>query len=354
MSYTDGIAAINLEMPPRVPRTEYSVEMHYDVIKAVTGIVVSSESSEKEISDAANALRKAWNFDFIWNIRVGSGSEFLGKYYTDMGHANYNAVGSDFRHIGKSAFNDEDDVLAFDAVECLKTYNQNELVEMFNNDYRAKVESFPDAVNMTGIYITCMSGLIDLFGWDLLLAAAGVDPKGFGRVTQRYTDWIMQFYEALAKCNSPVVMVHDDITWTSGAFLHPEWYRQYVFPSYKKIFSPLLEQGKKIIYTSDGNFTEFVDDIAECGVAGFVMEPCTDMKCIADKYGNTHSFIGNADTRILLSGTKDDIYQEVKRCMDIGKSYPGFFMAVGNHIPPNTPIDNVLYYNDCYEKMSRR
>ncbi|MCL2519366.1 MAG: hypothetical protein FWF15_12465 [Oscillospiraceae bacterium] len=40
--------------------------------------------------------------------------------------------------------------------------------------------------------------------------------------------------------------------------------------------------------------------------------------------------------------------------MDIGKKYPGFFMAVGNHIPANTPVDNALWYNECYEKMSRR
>jgi uroporphyrinogen-III decarboxylase len=68
----------------------------------------------------------------------------------------------------------------------------------------------------------------------------------------------------------------------------------------------------------------------------------------------THSFIGNADTRILLSGTKDDIHGEVKRCMDIGKNCPGFFLAVGNHIPSNTPVENALYYHECYEEMSRR
>ena len=77
-------------------------------------------------------------------------------------------------------------------------------------------------------------------------------------------------------------------------------------------------------------------------------------KYIAEKYGKTHSFIGNADTRILLYGSKDDIYREVKRCMDIGKNCPGFIMAVGNHIPSNTPVENALYYNEVFEKMRRR
>ena len=34
MSYVDGWSAINLEMPDRVPRTEYSADMHWDLIKS--------------------------------------------------------------------------------------------------------------------------------------------------------------------------------------------------------------------------------------------------------------------------------------------------------------------------------
>ena len=207
---------------------------------------------------------------------------------------------------------------------------------------------------MTGVYVTCMSGLIAIFGWDMLLCAAGMDAMGFGEVTNRYASWMQQYFDALANSNVPVVMVHDDIVWTSGAFLHPDWYRKYIFPNYKKYFAPLKESGKKIIFTSDGNYTEFIDDIAETGVNGFVLEPTTDMKYIAEKYGKTHSFIGNLDTRVLLSGTKEQIRAEVQRCMDIGKRCPGFFMAVGNHIPSNTPVENALYYNEVYEELSKR
>ncbi len=38
MSYKDGWAALNLEMPRRVPRTEYSAPRHWELVKAVTGI----------------------------------------------------------------------------------------------------------------------------------------------------------------------------------------------------------------------------------------------------------------------------------------------------------------------------
>lgn len=122
-------------------------------------------------------------------------------------------------------------------------------------------------------------------------------------------------------------------------------------PNYKKYFKPLIESGKEIIYTLYGNYTQLIDDVADCGVNSFVLEPSTDMSYIAEKYGKTHSFIGDMDIRILLSGTKNYIYGEVKRRMDIGKKCPCFFMAVGNHIPANTPVENALYYNDIYEKL---
>ena len=55
-----------------------------------------------------------------------------------------------------------------------------------------------------------------------------------------------------------------------------------------------------------------------------------------------------------MNGSKDDIFREVKRCVDIGKKCPGFFMAVGNHIPANTPVENALYYNEVFEQLRSR
>ena len=351
MSYNDGWDALNLRMPPRVPRTEYSLESHWGLIRHVTGIDVNSQSDGETKRKGSLALIKAFNYDFIWSTLISGG--IFGDKRTDMGHAVYADGGSDYRSIGNILFEDPDEALRMDPFELYGPVDVQKATADFNIHYRNNCASFPDAVNMTGIYVTCISGLIDIFGWDTLLTAAGIDQDAFGEMTNRYANWIQQYFNALAKCEAPVVMIHDDIVWTSGAFIHPDWYRRFVFPNYRKLFAPLREAGKIIVYTSDGNYTQFIDDIAPL-VNGFVMEPTTDMAYIAEKYGKTHSFIGNADTRILLSGSREAIGAEVKRCMDIGKTHPGFFMAVGNHIPANTPVDSVLYYNEVYEELSKR
>jgi hypothetical protein len=352
MSFKHGMAALNLEMTDRVPRTEYSVESHWGLVSKVLGRKVDNSCTPEELFKASNEFKKAWNFDFCWSILVHR-SHIPGRK-TTMGHAVYADGGVDYDDNINCPFSKPEDVLEFDPMDEYGKINMSEMTSMFEEHYKNNVAACPDAVNMSGIYISCMSGLIDMFGWDMLLMAAGMDSKGFGEVTNRYVNWISQHFEALANADIPVVMIHDDIVWTEGAFLSPAWYREFIFPNYKKMFAPIIESGKKLMFTSDGNYTEFIDDIAGCGVNGFVMEPLTDMAYIAEKYGKTHSFVGNADTRILLSGTKEDIYNEVKRCMDIGKDYAGFIMAVGNHIPANTPIENALYYNEVYEKLSKR
>ena len=127
-----------------------------------------------------------------------------------------------------------------------------------------------------------------------------------------------------------------------------------MFPAYKRLWRPVKAAGKKIIFTSDGDYSLFMDDIVDCGADCLVMEPLTDMAAFAEKYGSTHSFIGNVDTRILLNSSRQDIRDEVERCIEIGKHCPGFIMAVGNHIPANTPVESAIYYNEVFEELRYR
>ncbi|MCI0511614.1 hypothetical protein L0128_00185 [candidate division KSB1 bacterium] len=188
----------------------------------------------------------------------------------------------------------------------------------------------------------------------MLLLAGGLAPHRFGATVNRYADWMQQYYNALARSETPLIYSHDDIVWTAGAVFHPEWYRQYIFPNYQKYYAPLIENGKKVIFISDGNYTEFIDDIAATGASGFFLEPLTSLDYIVEHYGQTHIIIGNANTHALLYGTKEDIRNEVARCLQLGKKCPGYFIGVSNMIPANTPVENALYYNEVYEKLCRR
>ncbi len=75
---------------------------------------------------------------------------------------------------------------------------------------------------------------------------------------------------------------------------------------------------------------------------------------LAEKYGKSKVIIGNIDTRILTFGIKEQISREVRRCANIGRNCPGYFFAVGNHIPHNVPLENALYYLELIKKLGQR
>ena len=97
--------------------------------------------------------------------------------------------------------------------------------------------------------------------------------KEFDKVMQSYYEWVKQFYDAFAKSSVPVLMMHDDITWTSGKFASREWYDRNVLPYLKKLLEPCKRAGKKILFTSDGDYGEFTDAIVDSGADMLFFEP---------------------------------------------------------------------------------
>ena len=353
MSFADGWAAVHLQMPPRVPRFEPSAaEYHWPLIRAVTGLDVGLDSPPGDQLRARQAFLRAWNYDIYFAALASY--NVLERKLTRMGHAEYAEGGRDFDPRIECPFRSVQEVLAFDPWQVYGALDEHDLVRQFNEHYRRQCLLYPDCVNMTGVYVSLLSGMIAVFGWEMLLLAAGTDPRGFGEVLNRYASWIQQYYNAVARCETTVIYSHDDMVWTQGPFLHPDWYRTYVFPNLKRLWAPAREAGKKIAFICDGNYTPFVDDVAACGNSGFWFEVFTDLQYVTRRYGRTHFIIGNADCRVLTFGTRAAVRAEVQRCMAAGKGCPGYFMCVSGHIPPNVPVENALYYNEVYEELSRR
>lgn len=358
MSFEDGWAAINLQAPPRIPRVEFSITAyHWELMRAVTGIPVNEHSTEEmKLKAVQNFIRK-WNYDIYFDDRFDSqlvASNQLSKKMTNMGHARYAVNGTDFQQASPSPFHDLEDVFRFDPWEVYSSIDKKQWSDRFTRYYRLCCKLFPTAVNSAGVYITLITGLTYIFGWEWLLIAAGTDPIRFGEVTNRYAAWIQQYYDALAESEVELVGSHDDMVWAQGAIFHPDWYRKYVFPNYKKFWSPLRESGKKILFVCDGDYLQFAQDVAACGNHGFYFEIPTDFRQMLQRFGKTHFLIGGPDTRTLMSGTKERIREEVERCVFLGRDCPGYFLSVSNHIPPNVPVENAIFYNEVYQQLSRR
>ncbi|MBS7612969.1 hypothetical protein KEJ48_01790, partial [Candidatus Bathyarchaeota archaeon] len=64
-------------------------------------------------------------------------------------------------------------------------------------------------------------------------------------------------------------------------------------------------------------------------------------------------FLG-VDISVLTYGTAEDVDKEVKRCLTVAGSYPGYFINVSGSIPDNVPIRNLETYFQAVNKYGCR
>jgi len=344
MSYARGLAAINLECPPEIPRTEYLSHPAY--IKYLTGL---DSNDPAQAEEAYRQTCAKLDYDFIW--LTGNHSTQNGRS-TWMGTSAFSENQQDVRgHV--DGFASVKEVLACNPVEEYGIPDLAEQAERHRQELATARRRVPDAVVPGGIYNTVFTWAILAFGWEMFMQAAMDDPVRFDEILEGFFTISMRDVEAWCETDMPCFICHDDIMWSSGPVFHPDWYRRYIFPRYERLWAPIKAQGKKILFISDGDYTSIVDDIAALGADGFILEPLVDLEYLARKYGQTHVIIGNMDCRELMKG-KAEVEAEVERCYQIGRKLPGYFFAVGNHIPYNVPLENVIHYMELIEQHRKR
>ena len=341
MSYQIGWDTISLQETGRPAHVEYT--LHWELMQRVTGLAREDPDLEKRFCEA-------WQIDLCWHTNDGPVPWNERGRVTDMGHAEFLADGSDRRVSAASPFKDVDQVLAFDAAEEYGLPDFDELVAHYETLYRDSQRQRDDAVFTGGYYRTLVSGAIETFGWERLLEAAAYQQQ-FERVLEGFFRLSLHHYKAWARTSIKVFICHDDMVWSSGPFMHPDFYRRAVFPRYRRLWQVLKEAGKKVLFCCDGQWTEFLADAAAAGADGFIFEPMTSFDVAAEKFGKSHVLVGSkVDCRTLTFGEPEQIQREIDATLELAMDCPGFIFAVGNHIPCNVPVDNALFYFDYLSK----
>lgn len=342
MSYRIGIDALNLRPTPRLAHTEYCD--HAALKRAVTGLGEDDPSCEREFA-------RRWELDFIWSVDDGPEPWSQRGRTTDMGHAEFMEGGVDRREPRPCPFRDVEEALSFDAVAEYGLTDHRALVSYYGETHRRQQAYYGDQVVSGGYYNSLISGAIAILGWDMLLAAAAHRAR-FARVLDGIFRQSLHHCRAWAATPIEVFICHDDMVWSQGPFMHPDYYRAEVFPRYKALWAVLKEAGKKVVFTSDGQWSMFVDDVVAAGADALCFEPMVPLAPVAAKYGRSHCLMASeVDARTLTFGTRAEIQAEVDATLAAAKDCRGLMVAVGNHIPSNVPVDNALFY---YEYLSRR
>ena len=357
MSRQLGMDCICCKPTPRPGHVEYSMEYHASLVRKITGTDTGPAGVSRNAADynflPADVVRRfydAWDYDFLWGTHDGFVDWGKTGRCTDMGHAVYAADGSDQHPPAVCPFNEPEEVWAFDPVKEYGVTPFDQLVAGYERDYLHRLEAFPNQVCTGGYYKTVISGALQSFGWDMLLVAAA-DEQKFARVLERFGEYTLHHARAWAKTSIEAYIQHDDIVWSAGPFMHPNFYRSVIFPIYRELWKPLKAAGKKVLFCSDGTVDMFMEDIAACGADGFIFEPSNNFENVVRTLGGRYFLAGGkVDCRTMAFGTWDQVKAEIDATLALTKGVPGHMFAVGNHIPANVTDDMCLRFMDYLRK----
>lgn len=146
----------------------------------------------------------------------------------------------------------------------------------------------------------------------------------------------------IAGDHAGAVMYSDDIAYTEGLLLSPDFFRQALFPRMGK----LVEMCGKLpmIYHSDGRLYQVFDDLARLGVRAIQplepksMEPLE----IQNRWPGTFCLLGNIDLDLMSRGTPDQVEKLVREKIETLGVNGGYMPGVSNTVPYYVNYDNYI------------
>jgi len=169
------------------------------------------------------------------------------------------------------------------------------------------------------------------------------------------TNFLLSLVEkALIEVEFDYFNFFEDFAGKGGPLISPAIFKKFFLPYYKKIIERFRKAGIEYFWLdSDGNPEALFPLMIEAGITcTWPLEQASDMDPVRlrKKYGKDLAFVGGIDKRALQHGKKqieNELYSKIPSMIESG----GYIPTIDHTIPPETPLENFVYYLELKMKM---
>lgn len=131
------------------------------------------------------------------------------------------------------------------------------------------------------------------------------------------------------------IMYSDDIAYTEGLMLAPEFFREFLFKHMKQLIDLGASHGLPFIYHSDGRLYQVFDDLAALGVRAIQpLEPKSmDPLEIKRRWPGKFCLLGNIDLDLMARGSIEAVERHVRERVQTLNVGGGYMPGVSNTVP---------------------
>ena len=208
--------------------------------------------------------------------------------------------------------------------------------------FRAKVERRHPKWFVLASGGTLFQQMISLRGMTNLLMDLAEDRPEVHELADRLVEYRLAHIKRYLETQVDAIEFADDWGAQDRMLIHPELWRNFFKPRYKRLFEPVKEAGRFIWFHTDGWTLDILEDLIELGID--VLNPEHDVmgdERVAKHVAGRVCIKTNIDTQYLLPrGSPDEIRAYVKKLLVLFGNYNGGIILHGE-IGPDVPLENV-------------
>ena len=140
----------------------------------------------------------------------------------------------------------------------------------------------------------------------------------------------------------------------SCSLISPKVYREFIFPHHKRIVDHFKEKKVGTGFHVCGYATPILEDLVNTGVSNISIDAPSDLAKAVEVARGKAVLIGNIDTNLFYSGTRDQMEQAIKDCLAIAPKDSGYILASGCEVPGVAPPDKVDWYMEIVNALCKQ
>ncbi len=140
----------------------------------------------------------------------------------------------------------------------------------------------------------------------------------------------------------------------SCSLISPKIYRTFVFPYHKQMVDHFKQKKVGTGLHICGYVDPILEDMVATGVTNISIDAPSDLARAVEITRGKAVLIGNVETSIFYSGSKQDMLQAVKNCLDVAPEDSGYIRSTGCEVPGVAPPEKVDWFMERINELSSR
>ena len=139
----------------------------------------------------------------------------------------------------------------------------------------------------------------------------------------------------------------------SCSLISPGMYRKFIFPYHKQMVDHFKAKKIGIGLHICGYADPILEDMVNTGVTNISVDAPTDLAKAAEATRGKAVLIGNVNTNLFFSGTREDMAEAIRNCLAAAPKDSGYVLASGCEVPGVAPPEKVGWFMELADKLGR-